>query len=296
MRVSTILLLAATFLVGTLPASSAMARESCIFASADWINWKARRGDMDFVIVDANIDTDPQGTELNLNYDGHSGARVAVGCHFDSDWDLSVEYQTYKTDDHLSIIQPVGGTLWATRTHPDSVVGSTDATSAEAWASLDYNVIDLMLSRRFSADRCQQLGVTLFGGFRYAQINQNLNITYLDSVNNEGADIDNPMHLDGYGIRLGGTLTGRFTKVSGSLDKVPLSALAAKSNIRFTETDVTGTGTTYPVDVSNESYKAVPVIETSLGMAYQRGCWEVAGGYEMAMWETSASGAITATT
>ena len=264
--------------------SPASAQDSGFFVSADWLAWKARRRDMDFVIVDPNTDARVEGNQVNLNYDQNSGARVVLGYHLGSSWDLSLEYQTYTTNDHLAVAQPVGGSLWGTRLHPDAVVGDRFATSTEANAALDYDVLDLVISRRFEMDDCPWVDFTLFGGFRYAMIDQTLNINYTDAVNGRSADISNPIKLDGYGIRAGGQLECSLFGGLSVFGQGAVSVLAARSSSRYTETDDSGTATYNLVDVTETYYQAVPVVETALGVAYRRGNWELAGGYEMALW------------
>lgn len=168
--------------------------------------------------------------------------------------------------------------------HPDSVIASRAATSAEGWATLDYDVLDFTLSRRFLMDCPQQVNFTLFGGLRYAKIDQTLGIAYVDSVNSVSAEITNPIKLDAYGIRAGGQLDWNAYGCWSLFARGAVSALAARVDANFRETDVTGTGTTTPVNVSERYYQAVPGIETAFGIAYERNNWELGFGYEMAIW------------
>ena len=282
MRARIVCLLLAALAVGLLPASSALAQGSGFHASVDWLNWKARRSGMDFVIVDPNAaDGNVQGNQVDLNYDRGNGARLVLGYDLGSRWDVSLGYQTFSTNDQLLVTQPVGGELWGTRLHPRSWM---DPTSVAARATLDYDVLDLMLSRRFAMDSCQSVDFTLFGGFRYAMIDQTLNINYVDNVNVLTTNISSPTKLDGYGIRAGGQLDWNVRGGFSLFGKGALSVLAARIDSTYSERDVSGGNTTYPFAVSSTYYQAVPVIETALGMSYQRGPWEVAFGYEMAFW------------
>ena len=45
--------------------SPALAQESGLFVSADWLVWKARRSDMDFVIVDPNDNARVEGVTVH---------------------------------------------------------------------------------------------------------------------------------------------------------------------------------------------------------------------------------------
>ena len=184
MRVGIVCILLAASAAGMFIDSPAPAQECGLFVSADWLEWKARRRDMDFVIVDPNNDSRVEGNQTNLSYDRNSGARVVLGYHLGPSWDLSMEYQTYATNDQLTVTQPVGGALWGTRLHPDSVVGDRFATSAAARATLDYDVLDLVISRRFEMDGSSWVDFTLFGGFRYAMIDQTLSINYVRFITN----------------------------------------------------------------------------------------------------------------
>ncbi len=288
MRVGTICLLLAAFAAAP-PLSAAADQESGFFASADWINWKARRSGMDFVIVDPNTDARVEGDQVNLNYDRDNGARVVLGYHLGPCWDASMEYQTYRTKDQLTVTQPAGGSLWGTRLHPDSIIGDRFSTSVSANATLDYDVLDFMISRRFAMDSCQRVNFSLYGDFRYAMIDQTIDITYADSVNGRSVNIHNPIKLDGYGIRAGGQLDWNVRGGFSLFGKGAISVLAARVDSTYTEHDRYSLAAYNLVNVSDTCYQAVPVIETALGMAYQRGPWEVAFGYEMAIWGNTGS-------
>jgi len=284
MRVGIVCILLVTLAAGVLISLPAPAQGAGFFASADWLNWRARRRDMDFVIVDPNTDGRVEGNQINLNYDRNNGARIVLGYHLGPDWDFTVEYQTYGTSDGLLVSQPAGGSLWGTRLHPDSAVGDRYATSAEARATLDYDVLDFMLSRRLSIDGSPQTDFTLFGGFRYAMIDQTLNINYIDAANGRTADINNPIKLDGYGIRAGGRLDWNVSGGWTVFGQGALSVLAARASASYRETDDNGATVYDVVNVSETYYQAVPVLETALGISYQRNCWEVGFGYEMSLW------------
>lgn len=273
--------LLAAFVGGMILSSSGTALGSGFYASADWLNLKPRCSDMDFVIVDSNSDTNPQGSLVAVDYDRSNGARVVLGYKVGSCWDFSMDYQTLHSSNHGQVNQPTGGSLWATRVHPDSVIGSHAATSAAATTSLDYDVIDLMLSRRLHLGGSQQMELTLFGGFRYATIDQSLDIQYVDDVNGRTADISNPSNLDAYGIRLGGQLEWNFRQGWSIFGRGSFSVLGARINSRFRETDNSSIDV---VDVTKTYYQAVPVMETALGIAFSRNCWKVGFGYEMALW------------
>ena len=286
MRVGVVCILLAASAAGLFISSPSPARaqESGFYASADWLNWKARRRGMDFVIVDPNTNSSVQGNQINLNYDRNSGARVVFGYRLDSCWELAAEYQHFDTNDQLLVNQPAGGSLWGTRLHPDSVVGDRYATSAEGRATLNYDVIDFVISRQFAMDCSRRVNFTLFGGFRYAMVDQTLNINYIDSVNSRSAVINDEIKLDGYGIRAGGRLEWNIFGGLSVFGQGAVSVLAARANAHYTETDHNGESTNDLVNVTETYYQAVPVVETALGVAFRRGYWEVAGGYEMALW------------
>jgi hypothetical protein len=203
MRGRLLLVLAAVCASVMLADSSALAAGPGNYAYGEFLSMTARRRDMDFVIVDPNDDTDPQGNQIGLDYDTDSGARVGLGRRTARGWELGVEYQTYETDDYMSVDQPVGGRLWGTRLHPDSVVAASGATNATASASLDYDVVDLTIGRRFLLDDCENIQLTLLGGFRYAVIDQGLGIQYVDAVNARTADVTHITRLDGVFFRIG---------------------------------------------------------------------------------------------
>lgn len=281
MRKAILGLLASVCAIVWLPSSPAAAEEPGVYVYGDWLSWKARRRDLDFVIVDPNNDARVEGSRESLNYDRDYGTRVGLGCRTNTGWELGAEYTYFRATDMATYNQPTGGSLWGTRLHPDSVIGDRFATSASAMATLDYDVFDLGVGHSFFLDERGSMSLKLFGGFRYAMIDQTFAVSYVDSVNSRTADIIHATKLDGYGVRLGSELEWHVYGGLKVFGRVAGSVLAAKGDSHYAELD---NQTTALVNVTESYYQMVPVMETAVGLGYQRGPWELSAGYELAGW------------
>ncbi|MCU0873170.1 MAG: hypothetical protein MUE50_12595, partial [Pirellulaceae bacterium] len=64
---------------------------SGVIASAEWLNWQAHRGGLDFASFVDPIWLTPATLE-SLDYDRDNGLRVGLGYLFDSGWDVGWNY------------------------------------------------------------------------------------------------------------------------------------------------------------------------------------------------------------
>lgn len=265
------------------------APESCCCAGpiayVEWLNLAAR-DPMDIVIIIPTYDKywefDIIGEKYSLVYERGNGIRTGLGYRFCSGWDVLWNYTYFHTSASAVIEAPEGGVLRTTRGHPR---WAETADIARASASLDLDVIDLEAGRWFDLD--ETAAVRLFGGFRWAMMDRDLDIVY-DGRDYFNGMIDNPTTMDGYGIRVGAE--GRWALPWGLslFARGAGSVLAGKFTTHFKETD-DGTGWYGPdhevlVDVWQSNTRAVPVLETAAGVGWCCGNWEISAGYELAAW------------
>ncbi len=249
-----------------------------LIASVDWINWKPRRRGMDFASFLNPVWLTPVVTE-SLSFDRDDGVRIGLGYRFASRWDLSWNYTYLHTDDARGVTSTdyPGTELLATRSF-------IDTTFSTVWADarLDYDVNDLEAGRWLSLT--DTAAMRIFAGFRWAIIDQEFNLahSYRDAFNQSVTGrIENPTRLDGYGIRVGAE--GRWKSCAGLslFARGAGSVLVGRFNTMQREVDQSE-GTI--INFSETYTQAVPVIEVAAGAAWQRGNWEIAGGYELATW------------
>ena len=240
----------------------------------DWLNWKARRRGLDFAINPTGPTSTVTGQVESLSYERDDGVRTGLGYRFPSCWDVTWNYTYFHTTAAGSATAPPEGALRTTRAHP---VWGAYAAVAEASASLDYDINDIEVGRRFYIDDTAE--VRLFGGFRWAIIDQRFTALY-DGVGYVNGVIDNPMKMDGYGIRVGAK--ARWNRGCWSLfGRGAGSVLVGRFDTRLLQTD-DQSGTV--VDVSDNFTQAAPGLEAAAGLAWRRECLEISGGYEMTAW------------
>lgn len=251
---------------------------SGLVASAEWINWQAHRGGLDFASFVDPIWLTPATLDA-LDYDRDNGLRVGLGYRFESGWDVTWNYTYFQTSAAGAVDQAAnpGLVLIATRSYFDVAVDSVVAQT-----ELDYGVHDLEAGRRFAWDNNAEL--RLFGGFRWAMIDQTENHWYAYQDHLGGTvdgTIDGRSELEAYGIRLGAQTQWTTRWGLGLFGRLAGSVLVGNFDVRQREVDQ-AEGTI--LNFADEYYRAVPVIDAAAGAAWTYENWQLAGGYEMATW------------
>ena len=251
---------------------------SGVLASAEWLNWRAHRGGTDFASFVDPIWLTPATLE-SADYDRDNGVRAGLGYRFDSGWDVRWNYTYFQTSAAGAVDQSAnpGLVLIATRSYFDLVVDSVAAQTR-----LDYGVHDLEVGRQLVWDNDAEL--RLFGGFRWAKIDQteNQGYTYQDNFGNwiDGT-VDGRNRLEAYGIRLGAETQWTTRSGLGLFGRLAGSVLLGDFDVRQREVDqVQGT----ILDFGDTHYRAVPVLDAAAGVSWTYHNWQLAGGYEMTTW------------
>jgi len=260
------------------PSCSWMSWSSGVVAYAEWLNWQAHRGGLDFAsFVDPVWET--PGTVESLDYERDNGVRVGLGYRFESQWDVTWNYTYFQASAAGAVDQAENPnlSLIATRSYLD-----TTFASVAAQADLDYNVHDIEAGRRLVCN--SSTAVRLFGGFRWARIDQSESqqYTYEDSLGDTSTgDIRGRSELDAYGIRLGAETQWDTRWGLGLFGRLAGSVLVGNFDVRQQEVDEIELTI---MDFVGEYYQAVPAIDAAAGAAWTCGAWHVAGGYEMTSW------------
>ena len=246
-------------------------------AKVDYLNWSINRQGLDFAVAtDGTAQAVGNGSVRNLDFGQASGVRVGVGYLFASGWDLTGNYTYFRNSTSASAQEPAGGNLWATRSHPNF---NQEAETAAASGSFDYDVFDLEAGYGYRFN--ESVAIRPFGGLRWANIDQNLNVRY-DGRDFTNGVVDNNLTMDGFGFRVGmdgywhlGHGWSLFGRGAGSV-------MYGKFRSRLLETDMNGADTI--VNVRDNYSQAVPVLETSMGAAWQYEGFQFAAGYELNNW------------
>jgi hypothetical protein len=244
--------------------------------SAEYLFLKPRRRDLDFVIVDSIDNGRPEGFVESADWEARSGVRAGLAYRFASGWEAGFVYTYFHSDRAASVTAPQFGTLYATWTHPGTV---EQVAAATALTSLTYNVFDAEVGRWYHP--CGALDLRPFGGLRFAQIDQGLDIFY-DGRDAANDMVQSPIEFEGGGIRVGGEGEWRCCCGLGFYGRAAASLLMG--NFRTLTAETNDGGLTPVSSVADNFQKIVPVIELGLGVAYKYRNLRLRAGYEFTNW------------
>ncbi|MBS0619974.1 MAG: hypothetical protein JSS61_00750 [Verrucomicrobia bacterium] len=181
------------------------------FIDAEFLYWGVNEGATDFALKmnhpawSSTTSTYAVGKYHSANFSWEPGFRVSFG-YFNAPhyWDVYGQY-TYlraRGTDEVHAPSDTGKYLLGTWIEPD--FGTTGATTplkkAHSSIEFDYNVIDLLFTRRFHTN--PHLRLNVFGGGTAAIFDQDWDVHYTD-LNNYKSKIENDWNFGGAGIRLG---------------------------------------------------------------------------------------------
>lgn len=246
-------------------------------AKVDYLNWTVNRQGLDFAIsTDGTAQAVGNGNVHNLDFGRASGVRAGIGYLFPSGWDLTGNYTYFHNSASGFVEEPAGGNLWATRSHPNV---NQEAATAAASGSFNYDVFDLEAGYGYRFN--ESLAIRPFGGIRWANIDQNLNVRY-DGRDFDDAVVDNNLTMKGFGFRLGMDGYWHIGRGWSVFGRTAGSVMCGNFSSRLLETNFSGADTI--VNVRDQYTQAVPVFETSLGGAWQYEDFQFAAGYELNNW------------
>jgi hypothetical protein len=255
-----------------------------ISASAEAVYLRPSRSNLDFVIMDPNADTDPQGSLEGIEPGYAWGGRFGLSYGFGSGTDIGAQFMWIKTSESESAVRPTGGRLWGTWVHPDSTLGDA-ATSARASYDFEHYVVDLGVGQEL--DIGKRFGLRIGAGLRYANMAQDLDITYREDPAGRWADITHKNDFSGWGGRVGLGLDWRVGWGFNIFSSIAGSVLVGDFDLKLTEVD---NGTTIVGSVDDTIHtRVVPVIETQVGIGYEYRLgndWTIGAqaGYEWQNW------------
>ena len=253
---------------------------------ADYLNWAARRPGLDFAAVvplpvppaQAAAPVPLVTDTLDLGRD--NGVRAGFAYRFAAGWDLALDYTYFFTGNQATVTQGAPG-VWELLA-PRSIFSTTPMQSVEADGNLRLNIVDLEANWR-SCLR-DTVGFRAFGGFRWAEIDQQFNNTYqrILGITPITGTIHLPSSMNGEGIRCGAELEWRAGCGVRIFGRGAQSVLLADFHMRHFESD--SRSATPLLDVPVTATQVVPVLEAAVGVAWGCGPWEISGGYEMSNW------------
>lgn len=204
---------------------------------------------------------------------------MGVGYRFPSRWDVTWNYTYFHTAGQAADASTPGRQVL--------IPGPADANfpvgSASATSSFNYNVHDFEIGRWVSLS--DAIDVRFFGSFRWAKIESDFDVSYSavgGMLCNNGI-AGTKSEMDAYGIRLGTEYRWWLGATHLSLiGRAAGSVLAGDFRTELTTSDFAGDDDVFIKE--RRDMQAVPVLDVAAGMAWQRDCWEVSAGYELAAW------------
>jgi hypothetical protein len=248
--------------------------------SVDYLNWDLRQRSTDFAITtDDGALAVGVGSVHRLELDRNSGVRGRLAYRTHVGWELGLIYTYFWTDGAASAEEPAGGNMWATRSHPARY---EEAATADASSTFSFHVMDL--EARYPIIQYAHVDVHLFGGVRWAELEQDFLVRY------DGRDFDRGLFRDrtkvnGFGLRMGAETHWWWNSSWGAFGSASGSLLYGRFRTHLFEAD----GSCEPcedilVDVHDAYGQPVPVFDAALGIAWNHGPLQLRGGYEMASW------------
>jgi hypothetical protein len=264
-----------------------------ITGHADLLYWQAHRDGLEVAEFQKTNYTGGayQSGSDSLELPRETGLRAGLGYRFASGWEAGWNYTSYFASAESEINQADIGPTEVL--HPASSIFAppSNVTAVQGMGNLRFNAHDVEVSRWLPID--QSLDLRLFGGFRWAMIDQDFQNHYQyiytggqfpTTIDNQ---IENPLSMNGHGIRLG--LESQWLMFGGVklFGRGAGSVLAGNFHERILETSPFNNGLPGPAILNENSSsftRAVPVLEAALGASMECGPWEVSGGYELNTW------------
>jgi hypothetical protein len=250
----------------------------------DYLLLHAHREALDFAVQGPFNVGAPSGNVANLDWQTQSGFRVGGGWMIPgSGVMLGISYTYFHSHDNETLNVQPGGQLFATLTRSLSI---DDVTSAFGTTSIDYDVIDLLASKRFSPAEC--VDITVVGGGRIAWIDQKLDAVYnggsLNAVNDH---VSSPSYFSGAGLTAGMEtmwmlMRGHGNQGLGIYTSIRGSIVSGEFHRNVTETN--NNGSVVIVEVDDRSHGLVPVLELAGGLSFERENYFIRVGYEVTNW------------
>lgn len=252
--------------------------EAGFIVRGTYLLMQPRRRAMDFAIVSGTANGRAIGNLVEVPWESTSGFRAGLGYRLpENGWEITLDYTYLFTDSTRSVSAPPGGTVFATLTQP--TLNNSEVDTAAASNLLLYNVLDLMVGRRFSVG--ESTSVWLGGGGRFAWMKQELTALY-DGQTATAGFVSSPIDFDGYGLRVGGEGQWNLSEKLSLFAKAFGSLIVGDFDTSLLET--AGAGATTVVGLSDHYREVVPVAELGLGLGWQSEAFRFRVGYELTNW------------
>jgi hypothetical protein len=250
--------------------------------SVDYLNWDVRQRSTDFAITtDDGALAVGQGTVHRMDFDRNSGVRGRLSYRTGVGWELGVVYTYFRTTGAASAVEPEGGNMWATRSHPARYeeAGTADASGIFSLSSFD-------LEARYPIVRQSHVDMHLFGGLRWSEIDQEFRVRY-DKVAFQRALYRDRSDMTGFGLRMCIETRWWWNSSWSVFGTAAGSILYGRFRTHLYEDDrncAPDPCRDVIVDVRDAYGQPVPGLDAAVGVSWNRGPLQIRGGYEMHSW------------
>lgn len=260
---------------------------------SDWIFWRTRRCDLDYAFPSSGS-TNFKGKVKSVDPCYESGFRVGLlkEC---GDVDFGLHYTYFSVSESDTTKDTENGFLARTR------IGNPFATTFNAFIEftkgdydLNFNLFDLEAGYHTELTEC--LHGRLFGGLRFAFIDQDFDVLYAqeaDKTDGDGAPVDIVKHrwdMDAYGLYFGGKTTYSLNDCFSLFGSFSTGVLVAEFDRKFTFKTTNGSSPfEEKINLKDDCWKVVSNLDLALGIQYQlcNFCcteWAISLGYEFHHW------------
>lgn len=264
--------------------------------NGEWLYWRARRCDLDYAVPSLNYPPElfiGDVYEVTPSYD--SGFRIGLqkncGNLF---FDAIYTYFRTSASDSAYGVGPTEEGVHLSMTHfidlentgpPQGEVGL-----AEGKWKLNYDVVEILAGYAIDHRRCLQSYV--FGGFKFASIDQNLQSRYVEVPG--GFDqvivVNEPINMNAYGVDIGVGAQYEFCRLT-CFGNFSYDALLGDIKRKFTYDGTFNGSPGNLINLKDQCWRMVSVINVQFGIGYRHlfsNCWcgsaTLALGYEFHQW------------
>ncbi len=275
--------------------------------SVEWLFWTVHQKSSTFALSPNGIHqpsppnnarSDSIGKYHSADFGWNSGVRAALAYTFERDaWNLMGQYTYYGTGDSNTVHRPNDPTLYLEPTNRETILSQIGPSELKSRAHLSYQVLDLLLSRRFLPG-CQIL-FHFFAGPTAAWIHERWKIKAFDTgmIPNVETMIRNTWKFRGGGMRAGLDVSWHMGAGFGLYNQFSFASLVGSYQNRK-KTEVAAVGGTDPLiaqlvtpnlcDTSENEIWVVPATQLEFGIHWNhRFChWAISlqGAFEINTW------------
>ena len=243
-------------------------------AHVDYLYWTVRNCQMDYAVPYDDDDDDGLsiGSVKSVHPSYESGVRI--GAHKDCGcFTYGIDYTWYRSDTTSTVIDTDGHLAGSYLVDDYTELSQGDIDLARGIYDLDYDVVDLIVGYDLCSGECFDL--SMFGGLKFAFIDQELETLYSSSTTIEGESNNYDQanlrsNMDAYGLQFGVNSDYNIWRCVDLYGLFSFDLFAANFDRSFkyiTTTDGGSTTTTH-ANLTADCWDIVSAINLGVGLKY----------------------------